>query len=440
MFTFIDRKKERERSSQTCKFRLPDVHSYAKQKGIAIAQNSSQAEIGDSQLNTEAVFSQRVNAAMHAKRFAQAVYPGALIPSPGHRANFLYRGNLFRDQYEFFQLFGWFPDSGGSVHLVDVPKEQSWLWPEIEQPDLKFVLPKAASLESRIENQSLIEMGDRLLESSFSPTESMLQLVHHLWEQRPAFYSTGAISQSKTWLASLGHRSFASALPALFEIEAGASFLTYTEDLPILTQLRLEDNWISVFKKPLSSIRQSELCLTSRIHDELFNLRSGRFAPIIINEYDTVADGNHRFTTSWIWNVLRHCLGVEWRLDSCEFRFEIRRALVRTGLFNTPVTLHQVLFHLGKLLSDDQTARRLESALKPTLHRGDFVEHVPVVFVPEYLSCAASKVEYDNGDAVVRAHPALYRALSEAPHTVLPPRSSYHYTDCILLPWFDIGA
>ncbi|HNQ43915.1 MAG TPA: hypothetical protein PKI59_05770, partial [Candidatus Cloacimonadota bacterium] len=56
----------------------------------------------------------------------------------------------------------------------------------------------------------------------------------------------------------IGIRAVLSSAPeSSAEIEAGASFLTYTEDLPILTQLRLEDNWISVFKKPLSSIRQS---------------------------------------------------------------------------------------------------------------------------------------------------------------------------------------
>jgi|AGTN01.2.fsa_nt_gi hypothetical protein len=280
MFTLINRK-ERANLLQTFEFRLPDIGRYEQQKGIVVARGMNQAGIIDSPLDTKTVFSQRINAAKEARRFAQAVYPGTLIPSPGKSTNFIYRGNLFREQYEFFQRFGWFPDTGVFVDQLDIPEVDSWLWPEIEQPALKSVVANPQYCE-RVQSTdgavAPIGNDERLLASTFLSTESLLQFIHQLWDRHPAVYSASALDQSNIWMEGIRRRPLAQALPALFEIEAAASFLTYTEHLPVLTQLSLAGNWISVFRKPLSEIRQSELCLTSRIHDELLNLGSGRFA------------------------------------------------------------------------------------------------------------------------------------------------------------------
>jgi hypothetical protein len=433
MVTPVNVKRARFEKPQTISYCSPNIPAYEEQTGLVVAPGDSCVSLED-ETSVVSIFNDRICAALNGQNtLAPAIYPGVHIPMPGQVSTFAHRGNFFGEHFEFFQKHGWFPDHGCTVEYHDVPLSEPWVWSEVEQPNLQYVFQSDVQSAQPKNEVVCARAGDS------STVESVLQSVHVLWHKEPMKYSRKAIQLAREWIGQMATASLSeSPSLALFEIEAAASFITYTAHLQLLAHIQLAGNWIAVFKKQLGSIRQTELCLNARIFDELLNLRNGRFAPIIINEYDTISDGNHRFTASWIWNVLRYCVDDDWKLGSSAFQTAVRRSLGQAGLSNSPVTLHQVLYHLGFLLSHEALAGQLEQSLRPALRNGAFIENIPVVFVPEYLCCAVSKSEFDSGTAVVRAHPNLYRTLVNAPHTVLSPRLPYHYTDCILLPWFQV--
>jgi hypothetical protein len=411
----------RKRGSPQC-FRSPDLSAYERQKDLITVSNWG-ADVQTPRTPAKAVFLRRIDCALR-RRPDQApnIFPGNLVPQPGTASTFVDRGILFYEQYRFYKQWGLYASPPPILSVTPIDPRTPWPW-RWERPNL-FLLKESsgAHQEAATTEHAFAFDRVRLLRDclTYQYSAQSLEFLRRLTMQ------------------ALSIKDRDPALLVLFEIEAAASFLTFTERMPVLLEAESGRNWTAVYCMPLLQIRQTELCETERIFDELFNLGRVRFAPIVVNEYSTIADGNHRFTSAWIWNVLRQCLSQSWNLDCKEFQDAIWAAMNRLDLFSVPTTAHEVLFHLGVLLSRYDIAATLEARLKPVLRHGSDIAQVPVVLLPEYLSGAADKGLYDAGTAVKRAHPAIYRTIAEAPNTVLPARASYHYTDCVPLPWFDV--
>lgn len=406
----------------------PDVQSYEQQKGLRVAatqENSPRSSEPEALLS---VFQRRLEALL-ADRLTDApsIYPGSFIAKPGCSKTFVARGTFFREQFEYFRKLGWFANESVVITTRDVPSAEWWPWKTIDEPNVRFLFAERSVAQAVLPSAHCGEDPSSLLHS-----------IHRLWDSEIVEYTPEALQTCSHWLSALRDLPDEKKLTAMFELEAFASYLTFTQNLTPISTGVFHGNWMSIFSLPVDQISQTELCVTSRILDELLNLCSVRFAPVNINEYFSVADGNHRLTSLWIWNLLQHCTHTRWDINLRQFQCEIATAVAATGLSNRHVTLRESLLHLGILLSDPATAECLERKLKPRIRRTGALSAIPVVMVPEYLSCAAAKHQYDTGTAINRAYPVAYRAMSGATDLVLPPRTAYHYTDRVLLPWFKV--
>ncbi|MBY0550512.1 MAG: hypothetical protein K2W95_24750 [Candidatus Obscuribacterales bacterium] len=368
------------------------------------------------------------------------------MPSPGRSDHFINRSILYKDQYDYYYRLGWFQH--GKVNLTKTPIEPilGWRWNHISRPLLELVEAHPQPCEaitSKFSTPSLAALHKKLAgKLTGGIVHDVLNKIHASWcaEPRDADYAESAIATAGRWLQEhcTGEELVDDTRRSLFELEAAATFLTHQPaDNTILFSGIFASNWILAHQRQLSSLIQTELCETPRVFNELLRLGEERFAPVVVNEYNTVSDGNHRLTSAWIWNLLQWCKDIVWSLDCEQFQARIEQAVVQLRLKDRPVTLHETLQHLSNLLAAPQQAREFESKFRPLLHQRRAIEMIPVVFVPEYLCCAVDKPGFEAG-RLVRAEPRLYRAISENGNLTLPPRAHYHYTDSILLPWFRV--
>lgn len=428
---------------------------YEQQQGLKLIPNNANcdSDSGREDLSTIDVFETRIAATIRGMRKGAtqnvpSIYPGAVVPSPGGTNDFTNRGILYKDQYDYYCRLGWFQNHRVNLSIKSIPPTSSWNWNHVARPLLALVeaRPEPNHVATSRTTQPPLAIPHKLQASNIMEqavaVQDILNEIHAIWCTEPCYtqYSESAIATSSRWLQQLGSRSEArdDVLHELFEIEAGATFLTQQPtEKTVMFRGMFESNWILVHQRPLTSLIQSELCETQRIFDELLRLGERRFAPIVVNEYNAVSDGNHRLTSAWIWNLLHYCKDVVWSLDSEQLQTRIAMAVVQLHLDAHPVTLHEALQHLHNILSEPQRAKEFEAKVRPLLNQHRAIELVPTVFVPEYLCCAVDKARFDTGQ-MMRAEPRLYRAISENRHLTLPPRAHYHYTDSILLPWFRV--
>jgi hypothetical protein len=420
-----------------------------------------------------------------AAKSAPSYYPGALIPGPGGPAcHEIDRGNLLFDQFLFLLQFDdalaerlcnqtqlecknrrTTKATGRKLTTRKVPPGDPWLWPLIEEPGLRFVddgcavLPvvshavPAGDRHLAVDNLSArtAYLFDLSRQSKFTvgSVEELLATIadawfipaggHHRW-------SLEALSGARTALIQYEPAvTKKNLLPFLFELEAMASQASFCHNRTSIAQGIFGENFIDVWQAPVAKLGGTELCLPERLFDELINLSGRGFAPVIINEYWLVADGNHRLTASHIWNILKYAEHLEWCLDNIEFQRRVTgfAAALEDGLLGQPagirpVSLHQALSHLSHFLCRPEWRSRLLSYTRPQIRRHKFIAELPVVCLPEYLSGAVVKSLYDEGLALRRACPSLYETMAQDQNLVLPPRASYHFTDAALLPWFTV--
>jgi hypothetical protein len=187
---------------------------------------------------------------------------------------------------------------------------------------------------------------------------------------------------------------------------------------------------------PIGDCRASELCVQERLLDELNTLSTRGFAPLVINEFGTISDGNHRLTASWIWNILAQCLDCQWDLSDIAFQRRVARIVSNEKI--EPVSLHEALRHIALLLQNSSTQEMLNCRLRNRIRQTNLIKELPIVLLSEYSAVPVAKHLYDNGTANVRVRPGLYQALSRNSMAVLPARGQYHFTDCAPLPWFNV--
>lgn len=423
---------------------IPDIRDYERRKRVVVARGrhgpvSTRGRVRD----FESLFALRLKAVTQGG-VVPPVYPGRFIPSFGSSSSTCDRGDSFFAQFQLSraQTAGWF-DRHLSASQLEGPK--LWLWPQIAAPALVEVSAAGASAahEEKVDFTLDCVLASALAAiRSRSPENLLLALnqVRRSWDADAVEEST--ISKLyptvQQMFESIGHsRDRHSVLAAAYEIDAFLSFAGMQGARPAMFAQWFDGNFVTVLSKPLTDLRLTERCENERLFDELLNLVNPRFAPVLVNEYGTVADGNHRITACWIFNALRYCRHERWDLSDTGFTESMREFISSSAALSAP-QLSEMLQHLQVFLTDKSMRRRLIELIQPAAHRFCDITNIPVVPLPEYLSGAVRKWEYDSGKRIIRCHHNIYRFMKQSTSAVLKPRASYHFTDAVLLPWFSI--
>ncbi len=453
---------------------LPSIGAYQEQKQIKVVTsaplNFGQASI-EAQVETSTVFFDiRLKAALNQNTDELPSYfPGKTIPGQGGAGcHEVMRGNLLFDQFCYMLSF----DKKACARLLDasakyslyslvIKSDEAWSWSNIAKPTLSF-LYQAQENQKDIAQENLQELALKALELAVSKSlalydsygeledlEIALFEIKNAWYQcqldQPHYHSKALTAVAQLYQSHKAELTGNNLLPFMFELESIASQMSQAESLNLHSFAAgvFADNYVQVSLMPLGAIKATEFCVRERLFDEIINLAGRGFAPVVINEWGLVADGNHRVTAAWIWNILKHTADLTWALDDKQFQFTvsqyIRDCQTKPGnLALSPVSLHEALSHLAAYLKSPEYRSRLLTYVKPLLKNYDYIVELPVVLLSEYLSQAVVKGLYDEGIEIVRACPSLYEEMASDQLLVLPPRASYHFTDAALLPWFKV--
>ncbi len=453
-------------------FSMPSIAAYQEQKRIKVV-SAAPLNFGNQNLSCENEASiqflrSRLDAALKPETPSPSYFPGQNIPDKGNSGKELNRGNLLIDQLKHLFSF----DEKGRLRLrqghalgyklykINTP-DSEWHFPSIGKPHLNFLKQMQEGLqEDECEAEMLLSEFSRNLyakyfvdlfkqERAIETLAALCAEIAGTWyqqaQERPVKIDEHCLKQAlsyiETYRAQLTRENFAAfiiELEAFFFEKACLEAMNLT---PFASGV-FEGNFIQVSLMPLEQIKATEFCVRERLLDEVINLIARGFAPVVINEYSLVADGNHRVTSAWLWNLLKYLdeVKVEWSLQSEAMQEAVARFFSPggRGASISEVSKHEVLSHFGAYLARPEWIARLRTQVRPHLASYEYLDELPVVLVSEYRSCAVVKLLYDEGIQTVRACPSLYERMAEADNLVLPPRASYHFTDSALLPWFNV--
>lgn len=324
-----------------------------------------------------------------------------------------------------------------------------WPWPGLIEPEIFFLNintefaskssinqeTSSASFENPV--PSAIERLNELIGSRQNDTTSLsetLSFIHSSWTTTilPVF-DESAMRIISEFVSTCPVVS----LPVLFELEAFAALSGFLRDEKRIGSGFYNGYWIELLEKPIADCLPTELCENARLFDELLNLPQRGFAPLIVNEFDCIADGNHRLISFWIWNILKHCLQTPWDLGDPSFLQKVAEYCSDVNM--PPVARHQALSHLALFLIDEEQRTILKEFLVSRLRQFKTIDRVPVLLLPEYCALAVDG-SYRDSQQMSRIHPAAFEMMARDNALVLPPRTSYHFADCAPLPWFRILA
>lgn len=354
--------------------------------------------------------------------------------------------------FHHFQSTNEFLNPGLGIHpkrfkLVErnIDGDNDWVWSDITPPEIRFIEAEYIRDKSPdITHSSQIELlhqCKKLLSSDMGKMVSIFDLVRKAWchlDHHPKYSKLSIQLASKIFRSCFRKLDMDNLLPFIFEVEGFASYATYLERINPVASGIYSSSWLDVGFLPLSSIRATELCVTERLYGELFNIHEQGFAPVIVNEFDSVADGNHRLTTAWLWNILKECVDDNWSTEDYAFQASLKSFVHRNESAMGSVTVFECLRQLGLIFSDSTRAQTLESKLKPIIRQHKTISQMPVLFAPEYCTNAVIKDCYDTKGELRRVPPQLYETLAQSENLVLPPRASYHFTDSVAMPWFKV--
>lgn len=381
------------------------------------------------------------------KRDFPEVFPGSAISNIGagssqferYQRILSTRGAKYAPNWEMTAI------SGASTH-------SRWPWLYVDKPlisvlnpDVMYTWLDPAPPRSKLLADKLPQLA-RSRNYSLDEIRSVLELVHCEWAKAlNPFYDLKALSLCREILAQELHRdkyrSTPEAIELIFELEAYAFYSSILNRYKSIFTGEYQGLWLEIVLVPLAVMKPTELCQPDRLFDELRNLYLGRTAPVVINEHESVADGNHRLTAAWLWNLLNASVKTSWKIDDTAFQKAIADFIEGHKGEISPVTVHEVLRHLATILEDESRASFLEDQIKPWLRRHRMqsrIESLPAVVLTTYNGLAAIAESYDSRQEITRFEPGIYEALLNLKSKVLPPRACYHFADRVPLPWFAL--
>jgi hypothetical protein len=326
-----------------------------------------------------------------------------------------------------------------------------WFWWFIERPALSQIVldndsqrletspdtdlfPKIRQLTERaicrpFKDQRLAELR-RILES-----------IHTSWSEAgaPDYSESSLLVAEEIVTRELKSNRKIDLIPLLFELESFATTETIFKRMNPLASGMYGGVWLEIGTMPLHSVIGTELCQSARLYDELISLASGHTAPLIVNEFGCLADGNHRLTATWIWNILAACQNESWSLDDSRFQQSVSGFISSSAEAVSSVSLHEALHHLAVFLSDEELRAALIENLQKK-HAMQPISELPVIPLLEYSSLAVVGETYADSKNCVRFEPNTYELFTKQNNVVLPARACYHFADRVPLPWFSIAT
>jgi hypothetical protein len=270
--------------------------------------------------------------------------------------------------------------------------------------------------------------------SALPQLERLFHVIHQAWADVPLIvYDEDALQIAHTFFKGTDRRH---AAPVLFELEEFASYCSLRSRLNLTGNGIYQDNWLDVGCAQLTQLRASEKCKPERLLQEICNIAQGHTAPIVVNEFGCVADGNHRLTAAWIWNALHHCRDTQWQLDNSHFQTRLAQFAGKNTTDTTRTALANAMAGLSALLANPDLLKAVE-ANAAHLKRG-IVVALPVVPQLSYNSLAVDAALFDENGSIVRFDPANYKILQNNPGVLLPTRACYHFADRVPMPWFSV--
>lgn len=329
----------------------------------------------------------------------------------------------------------------------------SWPWRYIDQVQLIEVIPNRHGCEivlgkehaSFSETEALLKEPVALLRQngkqtiSIAETEAVLTAFHRVWSPAASpTFSASALIVARHILSKEIARPDSVLIALLFELEAFASYSTILENFELKASGFFRSHWLDVGSLNIERIRGTEQCQSVRLYHELLGFVRGHTSPILINEYHCVADGNHRLTAAWIWNILSSVKSANWCLDCEEFQTAVRDYVCQFTADTQVVSIHQALYHLGFFLSHEHYRDSLVRELKERRQIFE-ISSLPVAPLLEYNSLTVIGEEFDKSRRFFRFAPNTYEFLIRQSNMVLPARACYHFTDKVPLPWFSFA-
>lgn len=421
-------------------YRRPDIVEYESRKQINVAAfQPAPRDFRPDVHNMETFFAHRIEAIATGEE-PVSVYPGRHIPAPGVRNRHVDRGSSFARQHAFARRHytGW---SSPSYSTTPVAPPDIWLWRHIELPKICQLVEQYTDTCDLVADRKVVvpHLARAAQTLSLKDLHQCLDEVRALWDADPVASATiESLSMPLLNLLKLVPRfaSDTTVREIAFELDAFVSFEQNQRSTDAIFCHWFGGNFVSVISQQLENVLLTERCQTERLLEELLNLPDTKFAPVLINEYGNVSDGNHRVTAAWIWNALKFCEHESWDLDNESFQRRIALFSTRSQI-STP-QLHEMLYHLSCFLTTAESRALLHTRIAPAVAKNNAISTIPVVLLPEYLSGAVQKAHYDSGEAVIRCHHETYKYLRDHRAAVLQPRASYHFTDAVLLPWFSV--
>jgi hypothetical protein len=369
------------------------------------------------------VFKSRINAITGNEGFPPVIFPGRspLLSDQIARENYAY------ERFQIFvhkKLMRKTEVSFASAQSED--DTRSWGWETL----LPSAMHQATQISAReIQAPFTFEPPHQITLEAV--TEKFIS-IHSAWSSLSIEnYPKEALSQAIT---SLKENEGTTNL--WFELEEFASYCSLRESLNIVASGFYNEKWIDIGSESIHNLRGTERCSPTRLMQEIENLAHGRIAPLIVNEFRCVSDGNHRLVAAWIWNMLHASIHCSWQTGDRQFEVLLRHYLEPYIDATTRFTVWSALKCLSSLLNNEESKHDLDT-LRPLIakHR---IPTLPVVPMLAYNNFALDGTAYDNEGVLVRFAPNLYSELHKNAAMFFPARACYHLADRVPLPWFSI--
>lgn len=321
-------------------------------------------------------------------------------------------------------------------------ESSDWPWSHIEEPEI-VMLDLAPGLERNKRTRDHTELAAQIESIALTNVLNVdamrrcLDRIHEAWApESRSFNYDETILLVACEILSKQETPPQNLVALFFELELFASYSTQLLNQVSIGSGFYAGNWLDVLAVPIARLKATERCHAERILDEMKNLRDGKTAPVVVNEYGCVADGNHRLTAAVVWNILNRCQSATWALVNDQFQKQIAQA-ASDLLDNGPiVAVHEALRCLGILLSDEAMKKALMRLKKSILACS--IETLPAVPILEYSSLAVVASLYETSGTLLRFLPRMYEILSEQNNLTLSARACYHFADHVPLPWFSV--
>ncbi len=359
------------------------------------------------------------------KHPAPCLFPGqwpALLPGGSNnrfaldRARALAGGQFFADKESF----------KGLVINTDV---NSWNWQFLKRQQFKEVSCESQSVN--VAESKILHLVQKV--QDVTSLRSLFNLIHSCWSSVEFVdYPNIALQIALTTLSQNSRRT----LEVAFELEEFASYCALRSNYLPMQSTHFEGKWVDIGYRDPSDIRASERCIAKKVLSELENLPLGKTAPLLVNEFDCVADGNHRLTASRVWNALHAANDDLWEPGNVHFEKRLFRFFNKNASVKSDLSASNALESLSEILSEEESKQRINKLRR--MIGSHVIRRIPILPVLSYSGVAIDRRLYENGGVACRFNPSHYQILKEDSSTCLAAKACYHRTDTLPLPLFYV--